>query len=278
MADRRPPTTILNPAYHIAHFGQGCTVESSIVTSPKITGEYPEVDGCGPRRYSNPMDERLKGRLQAAWRWLLQRQPQLDYARDYWDVLVKQWNLHLFETTSPVGVAFLVWWLAGAPPVTFVLCALVWVFLLAGYYAWRAEHLKVITPRFSSDIAEMALVDGRLFISVQISNLGAPTSIRRWQASFTHTDGKRIAFSENYFMGGDAAATVNVRGANLLRDRSLIQTGETREGFVAFDVGDVHHPVDVFNTVKLYFHDTLADDHQPNEVSTLPQWARELKR
>jgi hypothetical protein len=90
------------------------------------------------------MFEMLRDRLQIAWNWILQRQPKLDHARDYWDTLVKQWNEHLFETTSPVGVAFIVWWITGSPPVTFVLCVLVWVFLLAGYYAWREEHERLI--------------------------------------------------------------------------------------------------------------------------------------
>ena len=86
--------------------------------------------------------EHLKRRLREGWVWLLRQQPQFAHAREYWDELVRQWNKHLFETSSPFGVAFLVWWYTGSPPVTFVLCVLIWVFLLAGYYAWRGEYLK----------------------------------------------------------------------------------------------------------------------------------------
>jgi hypothetical protein len=101
---------------------------------------------------TNNLADMVKEKLQAAWAWVLRHQPTLDYARLYWDKLIAQWYEHLFETTSPVGVAFVVWWLVGAPPATFVLCALVWVFLLAGYYAWRDEHLKTLTDDLRGEI------------------------------------------------------------------------------------------------------------------------------
>ena len=83
----------------------------------------------------------LKDRATRVWNWLLQREPKLDLARPYWDELVRQWNLHLFETTSPIGVMFLIWWFVGTPPMALVVFVVVWVFLLAGYYALSLIHI-----------------------------------------------------------------------------------------------------------------------------------------
>ena len=82
------------------------------------------------------------------WAWVLGRQPWFDYMRDYWDELVKQWNKHLFETTSPIIVAFLLWWFFVTPFLAVAVFVVVWVFLLAGYYAWRGDHVQLV-PRFN---------------------------------------------------------------------------------------------------------------------------------
>ena len=81
------------------------------------------------------------------WAWLLLQQPQFDHLRDYWDELYRQWNRHLFETSSPAIAAFVVWWIVGAPPVSVVVFVVVWVFLLAGYYRWREKHIQLV-PQF----------------------------------------------------------------------------------------------------------------------------------
>ncbi len=85
--------------------------------------------------------------------------------------------------------------------------------------------------RFKSQIGDMTLIDGRLFVQVQISNIGPPTSILRWQGGYRGKDGWGVAFTENFFIDGEAPADAHVHGVNLLRDRRLLQTGETLEAF-----------------------------------------------
>jgi len=217
--------------------------------------------------------------------WLLKPQPQLDLVRPYWDELVKQWNQHLFETTSPIGVLFLIWWFVGAPPVTLVILVVVWVFLLAGYYAWREERLKNISDNFRCWIYAMALSGDntaamlgdqsmKLFIGLRIVNVGPQTSIHTWQGGY-RIHGRGVIFSDQFFHRGECGNLPDlIRGNNLHDDIRLFSQGETREGWIAIPAGDnpdLHTTREIMDSVSLHFTD--AFDHL-HEVSVL----RELRR
>jgi hypothetical protein len=211
--------------------------------------------------------------------WLLKRQPQLDLARPYWDELVKQWNAHLFETTSPVGVLFLIWWFVGAPPVTLVIFVVVWVFLLAGYYAWREERLKNLSDNFRCWIYGMTC--GRegaespllLFVGLRLSNVGPQTSIHTWQGGY-RIAGRGIAFTEHFFRRGSVLPLPDgIHGHNLNGDMSLFAQGETREGWVAIvvegstSVSDA--VIQIMRTIHLEFTDSSGHLHAVSQLTDL---------
>jgi hypothetical protein len=233
------------------------------------------------------MPEMLRERLRTLWGWLLQRQPKLDYARDYWEVLVKQWNEHLFETTSPIGVAFILWWITGSPPVNFVLCVVVWVFLLAGYYAWREEHLKNVSDDFTGYIYGAATMiptsDAQLlgehwvkvFVGVRINNVGTPRSIHTWQVSWRKGPGQPgFHLADGMLFNGQVGnLPEGIRGYNLHGDTRLFASGETRDGWIAFD-GNADFEAEMLPNLSLGFTDAFNKFH---EVSSLSDWAIKRK-
>lgn len=117
----------------------------------------------------------------------------------------------------------------------------------------------------------MAIKNGRLFMQVQISNLGPSTSIRTWQAGYG-----KVALSNALFVQDVGPIPNVIRGNNLWGDHRLIQSGETIEGWIAFDVGEAPAH-EVFSTVSLHFTDTWSGE-QLHEVSDLPSWVRKLKK
>jgi hypothetical protein len=211
--------------------------------------------------------------------WLLERQPQLDLARPYWDALVEQWNKHLFETTSPIVVLFLIWWFIGAPPVTLVVFVVVWMFLLAGYYAWREERLKNLSDNFRCWIYTMTC--GReendspllLFVGLRLSNIGPPTSIHTWQGGY-RVAGKGVAFTEYYFRRGFVKRLPDeIHGNNLNGDMNLFAQGETREGWVAIVVEGSTFASDaviqIMQTIHLEFMDSSGHLHAVSRLADL---------
>lgn len=155
--------------------------------------------------------------------------------------------------------------------------AFFWAFLIAGYYVWRKEH--VVAPRFKSWIPDMTVSPaGRLFVGMQIVNLGPPTSIHTWQAGFEKSDGGHVYLSDRMLVEDeDIAVPGNIRGNNLRHDYRLFATGETREGWIAFDVGSLsdNDAARAMRTVLLIFTDAFDNQH---EISTVPPWARELEK
>jgi hypothetical protein len=63
---------------------------------------------------------------------------------DYFRALAKEWSNVLFGETL-VGIGFLVWWALGAPTNHALVVVFVIAMFVAGYYAWRAQHLRLIT-------------------------------------------------------------------------------------------------------------------------------------
>lgn len=65
---------------------------------------------------------------------------------DYFRAIAKQFNNILFGETL-VGIVFLLWWALAGPSNTKLIVVFVVAVLVAGYYAWRADHVRLI-PRF----------------------------------------------------------------------------------------------------------------------------------
>jgi hypothetical protein len=136
--------------------------------------------------------------------------------------------------------------------------------MFASFLAWREEHQKNSAPRFTG---------------IEIVNLGPPTSIHTWQAGFKKAEpGGRTWLSDRMLVEEeDIEPPSNIRGKNLRRDYRMLATGETRAGWIAFDVGEglsIAEQSSLMGTVLLMFRD--AFDHL-HEISTIPEWARKRK-
>ena len=77
--------------------------------------------------------------------WLRKQLEKLLLMPNYFRALAKEWLNVLFGETL-VGIGFLVWWALGAPTNHALIIVFVLAMFVAGYYAWRADHIRLI-PR-----------------------------------------------------------------------------------------------------------------------------------
>ncbi len=242
------------------------------VTNPMGDGILFSIGGRGNLTVKGKGMSELAGNL----RKFAERQlATLDLLPDYLKSVVEHWN-DIFFSSIPM-LPFVVWWYLGDPPMAIKVIVFLWVFVLAGYYAWRKEH--AVAPLFRSWIPDMTITPtGRLFVGVQIFNLGPPTTIQTWQAGFERSDGGHNYLSDRMLVEDeDLTAPSNIRGKNLRHDYRLLATGEMREGWIAFDVGPQvdDQGARVMRSVTLMLTDTFEHTH---EISTMPAWARKLEK
>jgi len=200
----------------------------------------------------------------------------LDLLPDYLSAVIEHWN-DIFFSSLPM-LPFVVWWYLGDPPMAIKVIVFLWVFVLAGYYAWRKEY--AVAPLFRSWTPDMVTTsEGRLFVGMQIINMGPPTSIQTWQGGFTRSDGSEANFSGRYFVQDEnVVAPENIRGQNLVHDHRLLATGEIREGWLAYDIGsqvDAGAAAVMMRTLTLSFTDAFEHQH---EIATQAAWARRQRR
>jgi hypothetical protein len=70
----------------------------------------------------------------------------LDLVPDYFVALYEQWHAILWGASVP-AVIFFLWWTLGLPPIAAIVVWFVTALFFAGYFVWRANHLRLI-PRF----------------------------------------------------------------------------------------------------------------------------------
>src|ERR1700722_10520311 len=64
----------------------------------------------------------------------------------YFRSIVQRWHDVLWGA-STIAFAFVLWWFLGNPPVWAIALYLVAVMFISGYYAWRADHIRLM-PKF----------------------------------------------------------------------------------------------------------------------------------
>ena len=74
--------------------------------------------------------------------WLTTQLGKLLLTPDYFRALAKEWLNILFGETL-VGIGFLIWWALGAPTNRALVVVFVVAMFVAGYYAWRANHIRL---------------------------------------------------------------------------------------------------------------------------------------
>jgi hypothetical protein len=80
-------------------------------------------------------------------RWFKKQFGKLLSLPEYFRALAKEWLNILFGETL-VGIVFLLWWSLANPPNSRLIAVFVVAMFLAGYYAWRAEYIR-LEPKLS---------------------------------------------------------------------------------------------------------------------------------
>jgi hypothetical protein len=216
----------------------------------------------------------VDSRLQKLFDWFGSHAKTLDLLPEYARSVYGQWNDY-FWGEIPVAPIVL-WYLLGNPPMWVTIPAFFWAFLIAGYYVWRKDHAAV--PHFSCWISDMIIVGSRVFVGLKIINVGPPASIPIWQAIYRTSSGKGIGLSDRSLLeDANITAPLGIHGENLRRDLRILATGETREGWIAFDTigpSSTDDQLNVIHTLSLQFTDAFGYQH---EISTLPASTRKIK-
>jgi hypothetical protein len=74
--------------------------------------------------------------------WIATRSRTFDLLPEYLRVVIGHWNDILWGSVPTFP--FVIWWFLGSPPAWLVTIIFVWVLIVAGYYAWRSEHLLLV--------------------------------------------------------------------------------------------------------------------------------------
>jgi hypothetical protein len=78
--------------------------------------------------------------------WFRKRVQTFELFPDYFDAIAQRWQ-DLLWGASVLAIAFSLWWFLGNPPTWTIAVYLAGVMLVAGYYTWRADHVRLV-PRF----------------------------------------------------------------------------------------------------------------------------------
>jgi hypothetical protein len=87
------------------------------------------------------------------WLRRTQRQAELQLFPQYLRSIIEHWNSIAWGPSILAFLFFSLWLSIGSPPLALTIAAFAIVFILAGYYAWRAEHIRLIPKlTFSEEI------------------------------------------------------------------------------------------------------------------------------
>jgi len=76
------------------------------------------------------------------WNFTKQRFKTLELFPDYLKSVIARWN-DIFFLSIP-ALPFVAWWYVGEPPMAVKLIVFLWILVIAGYYAWRTDHMRLI--------------------------------------------------------------------------------------------------------------------------------------
>ena len=84
--------------------------------------------------------------MASIYKWFRRQFGKLGLFPDFFRVIAKEWLNILFGETL-VGIAFLLWWSLAGPSNAKLIVVFVAAMFVAGYYAWRADHVRLL-PKF----------------------------------------------------------------------------------------------------------------------------------
>src|SRR6266851_1076324 len=80
------------------------------------------------------------------WRWFVAHWKEFDLFFDYWPAVADRFNSIVWGTGILSFFLFTVWLSLATPPMRLLIMGFFGALLLAGYYTWRADRLRLI-PR-----------------------------------------------------------------------------------------------------------------------------------
>jgi hypothetical protein len=84
--------------------------------------------------------------MASIFQWFRRQFGKLGLLPDFFRVIAKEWLNILFGETL-VGIGFLLWWSLAGPSNAKLIVVFVAAMFVAGYYAWRADHVRLL-PKF----------------------------------------------------------------------------------------------------------------------------------
>jgi hypothetical protein len=216
-------------------------------------------------------------RLQDVLRWFRRRAKTLDLLPEFVGAVYSRWNDYLWGELPVAPVV--IWWIFGNPPMWVTVPVFLWAFLIACYYVWRKERLRNVSDNFRCSIYAAASESSRnvnssnaalarLFVGLRIVNVGPQTSIHTWQIHYRNK-GRGRGLAHGLLYGGETAPpSPDIRGHNLRDDIRLLATGETREGWIAFDIGNDDFS-EIMQSISVGFTDAFDSFH---EITHLSGW------
>ncbi|MGB3552496.1 MAG: hypothetical protein WA993_17585, partial [Candidatus Binatus sp.] len=177
------------------------------------------------------------------------RASTLDLFPDYLESVIAQWN-DLFFLSIP-ALPFVVWWYLGEPPMWIKAPVFVWIFLTAGYYAWRKEAaenrqtvaitVNRVEPHFGH------YMQGETYVMVSLrmavwNGTDKPTIVTNWRVAIPELDILREpeVFSDDEISthpiapGARSFCTLRVLAKRQLDNEELTQT--LRDRALTWDV------------------------------------------
>jgi hypothetical protein len=102
--------------------------------------------------------------MASIYQWFRRQFGKLGLLPEFFRVIAKEWSNILFGETL-LGIAFLLWWSLAGPSNTKLIVVFVAAMLVAGYYGWRADHIRLMpklqVTQFTRQTTDMFGEDGR---------------------------------------------------------------------------------------------------------------------
>jgi hypothetical protein len=81
--------------------------------------------------------------MASIYQWFRRQFGKFGLLPDFFQVIAKEWLNILFGETL-VGIAFLLWWSLAGPSNAKLIVVFVLAMFVAGYFAWRADHVRLM--------------------------------------------------------------------------------------------------------------------------------------
>jgi hypothetical protein len=134
-----------------------------------MQSEMTRVANASTQEYRAAHSLESRAEVCAMARWFSLQFQKFNLVPEYFRAIAKEWNDIIFGETL-VAILFVLWWALANPSNHRLILVFVVAMFLAGYYAWRADHVRLM-PKFEAtefDRNDARTVDGHFSSYYQI--------------------------------------------------------------------------------------------------------------